>query len=161
MPAILDHHQTGIGDVRRHLLRPRERRGVIVEADDHHRRHPDLDQQVPAVGAGHDGRLLAREAISADVQRHLANGLDDRVVGKAAGMDDRRQQRRVHAMKLAEARLFDEPAAACRRLRRVGGRLRVDQGQTLDAMHGAPQDLEADIAAHREAAERKPFRRRA
>ena len=63
-------------------------------------------------------------------------------------------------MEPAKLALLDEAAPPRRRLRRVGHRLGVHQRQPLDPLRRAAQDLEADIAAHREAAEREALRRR-
>ena len=70
-------------------------------------------------------------------------------------MHDLRQQRGLHAVEAAEPGLRDEAAPPRRRLRCIGRRLGVHQRQPLDPLRRPPQDLEADIAAHREAAERE------
>ncbi len=156
--AIGHDDQPGAGNGVGHFAGAVRRRQRVSVADQDQGRHRNGGKTGTAVGAGDDGRLLAREAFDAHRQAHAHGyGVDARIV-LVVGVQQQRHDDVEQGLKIARARLGDQGVALGGVLRRVGTGRSVEQGQLDDAFGRLAQDLEAEIAAHRNAAQDKARR---
>ena len=142
--AAGEQHQGGVGDQRRHLELQLGRGDLVVAAGQDQGRAGDRRQAGAAVGAAHDGGLLAQEAVLAGV---LGHGLDGggrcAASCSASGWMNRGSRRGVTPRNSPLLGQLHQAAAAGRGGGAVGAGLGVEQGQAGDALGRLAQDLEA------------------
>ena len=142
----------------RHLELERHGRELVLAARQDQGGAGDRPQAGAAVGAVHDGGLLAQEAVLAGALGHALDGGHDLRVAQRVGVDEQRQEAGRDALELALLRQLHQAAAAGLGLVGVGAGLGVEQGQAGDALGCPAQDLEGDVAAHGEADQREAGR---
>ena len=107
----------------------------------------------------HDRLLLAQKGLGAGL---LGHGAHEAFQGRIAVTRAMHQQWKLAVGHLGEAAgpgEFDAVPAAFGLFRRLGARTGIEQRQLRDPLRRLPHDLEGDVAAHRQAGERKTRRR--
>ena len=115
----------------------------------------DGAERGPAVDPVQDCGLLAEETVPADLPGHRGDGPDQRPVGEPVRVNEQRQELADHGLELAPLRTCDHAEPPFARLGRIGARLGIQECQPEHPFRRPAHDLERDVAAHREAAERE------
>ena len=77
MAAVRNHHETRIGDARRHFPVYLDRGQRIVGAAENQRMHMDASEIGAAVRAVHDRGLLAQESVAIKAYLHARRAYED------------------------------------------------------------------------------------
>jgi 8-hydroxy-5-deazaflavin:NADPH oxidoreductase len=158
--ALRDDDQARARNAGGNLLRRRRRREFVGISDHDQRRTGDGGERRPRISPGHNRVLLTDERVRSGLFAHQADNPFEIFIAMTIAMYEQRKQKIECLAKTAGLGEFDARLAGRGLLRRFGRGCCVKERELCHSPARLAHDLERDVAAHRQAQERKTRRRR-